>query len=220
MENYIGKVGDVSCFSFQATKTVTAGQGGALVTDNEEIYKKASIISRHGINKALTGKYYWSAELGFNFAISDFQAALIYSQLSKIDDLFNFRKLLIQEFKKAFVNLEPENFDIAPNFSDEKNIPYQPLVKFKDNALARNGTLKELCLNPSWIKKYNIEVRPSYYPLHLMKPFEKYYLDCPNNLDNSIKNSNSTFLLPFGNRFPLNLVDETIKRVEIVLKKA
>ena len=69
------------------------------------------------------------------------------------------------------------------------------------------------------IKKYNIEVSPSYYPLQLMKPFEKYYLDCPNNLDNSIKNSNSTFLLPFGNRFPLNLVDETIKRVEIVLKE-
>ena len=125
MDDYVGgKVGDVSCFSFQSTKTVSAGQGGALVTDDEEIYRRASIFSKHGIDKASTGKYYWAAELGYNFSISDFQAALIFSQLSQVRNLFEFRSNLLSMFKEAFNKYKPQEFNIAPNFEDKLNIPY------------------------------------------------------------------------------------------------
>ena len=64
---YKGKMaesfGDISLFSFNATKLIMSGQGGCLCTNNKKIYEKAKLFSHHGIDKKLTGKYYWSKSL-------------------------------------------------------------------------------------------------------------------------------------------------------------
>ena len=79
-----GKFGEVSLFSFNATKLIMSSQGGALCTDDKKIFKKAKLISHHGIDKKLSEKYYWSNELGYNYNWTNIQAALALAQLKEL----------------------------------------------------------------------------------------------------------------------------------------
>lgn len=220
-EKYIGgKTGIASCFSFQATKTATAGQGGALLTDDDELIQNARLYSHHGIDKSATKQFYWSSKLGDNFTISDFQCALIYSQIKQIDKLRKLRRELYLSYIREYDSLLPNEYTIRPYFDDELNIPYLPLISIKSSKDANNGNIKELCLNAEWIEKYNIELRPSVYPLHLMEPFRDYFERNTTDLTNTITISNTTLILPFGNRFPNDLFKEVLVRLENVLRDA
>lgn len=81
----VGTTSDITCFSLQSSKNVTCGEGGVLVTNNEEYYKKA--FSLHMTGRAFNGNWYQHAILGSNYRITEFQAALACSQLKKNSQL-------------------------------------------------------------------------------------------------------------------------------------
>jgi dTDP-4-amino-4,6-dideoxygalactose transaminase len=98
---YIGNHGDIVCFSFHGTKNLTCGEGGAFVTNNEHIAKEAEIIREKGTNreaflKGEVDKYSW-IRTGGSFVLSDLLAALLVTQLKKID-IINRRRKEIAEF--------------------------------------------------------------------------------------------------------------------------
>ncbi len=113
------KYSDISVFSLHPVKTITAGEGGVITTNNRLIYERLLRLRSHGINKnskfinnqnAFTGSiknpwYYEMQELGYHYRITDIQCALANSQLKKIDKFVNKRKKLAKkyniEFKKA-----------------------------------------------------------------------------------------------------------------------
>src|SRR3989338_7748949 len=72
-QKYAGSFGDVGCFSFQATKTVAMGEGGFVVTPYKNVYEKMCLIRDHGMNKE---KRYWHEVIGYNFRLTNLQAAL------------------------------------------------------------------------------------------------------------------------------------------------
>ena len=82
----------MTTFSFHPVKTVTGGEGGAVLTNNEEYYKKLLLYRSHGITRDTGllehepegGWYYEQIDLGYNYRITDMQAALIISQLDKL----------------------------------------------------------------------------------------------------------------------------------------
>lgn len=88
---FIGSFGDVTCFSFYANKTITTGEGGMLVTDNEEIYKRVKIMRLHGINRDVwerftSNKSSWEYDIvapGFKYNMPDINAAIGLAQLEK-----------------------------------------------------------------------------------------------------------------------------------------
>ena len=90
---------DITVFSFHAVKMITTGEGGACVTNNHEYAARIQRLRSHGITRdpnEMSGEYpgswyYEQLELGFNYRITDFQAALGESQLSKLDDFVNKR---------------------------------------------------------------------------------------------------------------------------------
>ena len=104
--NKAGTFGEVSLFSFNATKLIMSGQGGAFCTDDEELYKKAKLFSHHGIDKTVTGKYYWSNVLGYNYNWTNIQAALALAQLRRIDELIAYKKWLFREYEKGLRNID------------------------------------------------------------------------------------------------------------------
>ncbi|WP_428623630.1 DegT/DnrJ/EryC1/StrS family aminotransferase, partial [Sedimenticola sp.] len=75
-----GTIGDVGTFSFHATKTVTTGEGGMVVTDNEDVYKRMVLYRNHGMGV----RRYWHEVPGYNFRLTNLQAALGLAQLEKI----------------------------------------------------------------------------------------------------------------------------------------
>ncbi len=119
--NYKGKpVGtwaDMSTFSFHAVKTITGGEGGAIVTDDEEYYKKLLLFRTHGITRdtslmehEIDGPWYYEQLcLAPNYRLTDMQAALISSQLDRLDEFVARRKEIRKKYDEAFSKL-PELF--------------------------------------------------------------------------------------------------------------
>ncbi len=91
----VGSFGDASCFSFYPTKTITTGEGGALATSREDVAERAKLIINHGE----TRKYYHEV-LGFNFRMSELNAALGVAELEIVDELVERRRKFARTFIK------------------------------------------------------------------------------------------------------------------------
>lgn len=111
---HIGSIADITCFSFHPVKTITGGEGGAILTNDEEIYRKLVLARTHGITKNpelmedMPHEGEWCYEqimLGYNYRLTDFQAALIVSQMSKLDMFVKRRKEIVQRYDQAFKNI-------------------------------------------------------------------------------------------------------------------
>lgn len=90
----VGIFGDIGCFSFQESKNITCGEGGALVTNYKSYYEKAH--SLHMTGRVFGGQWYEHSQLGWNYRITQFQAALAYSQIQRIDSQDELRQLNAQ----------------------------------------------------------------------------------------------------------------------------
>ncbi len=118
-----GSIADMTTFSFHPVKTVTGGEGGAVLTNNEEYYKKLLLYRSHGITRDTGllehepegGWYYEQIDLGYNYRITDMQAALIISQLDKLQMFSRRRKEIVARYNEAFSKL--------PQIAVQKEIP-------------------------------------------------------------------------------------------------
>ncbi|MCR5209741.1 MAG: UDP-4-amino-4,6-dideoxy-N-acetyl-beta-L-altrosamine transaminase [Lachnospiraceae bacterium] len=123
-DRYVGSIADMTCFSFHPVKTVTGGEGGAILTNDEALYKKLSLARTHGIthDESLMEDaphegpwYYEMISLGYNYRMTDFQAALLISQLHKIEKFKKRRKEIVRAYDEAFKDL--------PGIITQKEIP-------------------------------------------------------------------------------------------------
>ena len=112
----VGSLADMTTFSFHPVKTITGGEGGAITTNSEEYYKKLVLAHTHGITHDADLMeeaphegpwYYEQIDLGYNYRITDFQAALIVSQMKKLDMFAARRKEIVKKYDEAF-NEVPE----------------------------------------------------------------------------------------------------------------
>jgi UDP-4-amino-4,6-dideoxy-N-acetyl-beta-L-altrosamine transaminase len=104
-----GKFADASVFSFHPVKHITTGEGGMITTNNENIYKKLLLLRTHGITKDISllsenhgGWYYEMQELGFNYRLTDFQAALGISQVERAEGDLKRRIEIVKTYYEAF----------------------------------------------------------------------------------------------------------------------
>lgn len=116
----IGSIGDMTTFSFHPVKNITTGEGGAITTNNEELYKRLMLFRTHGItrDKDVLLKdegpwYYEQQDLGYNYRITDIQAALGISQLDKLERFLAQRGEYSKRYDEAFSEV------------DEIGTPYQ-----------------------------------------------------------------------------------------------
>jgi perosamine synthetase len=161
-----GQFGHISLFSFNATKLIMAGQGGALCTNDTNLFKKAKLYSHHGIDKELTGKYYWSNVIGYNYNWTNLQAALALAQLRRINELIEYKKWLFSEYQKHLGNnpsitLSSHNPDVDP--------VYWITIGVVDSNL---GIDKEKL--GQLVAQDGVDLRPMFYPVSSMPPFKKY----------------------------------------------
>ncbi len=98
------KYSDLAVFSFHPVKSITTGEGGAILTNNEKYYKKLISFRNHGIHKDEKGKNVM-IELGYNYRITDIQAALGLSQLKKLDGFIKNRHQVIKWYEKELKNI-------------------------------------------------------------------------------------------------------------------
>tara|TARA_B100001113_G_scaffold242306_1_gene199312 strand:- start:2088 stop:3275 length:1188 start_codon:yes stop_codon:yes gene_type:complete len=153
------KYSDMTGFSFHPVKSIAAGEGGMITTNNEDIYKKLLRLRSHGINKLddnfmnqeranTEGKqnpwYYEMQELGYNYRITDFQCALGESQLKKLPDFIKRRKELVKKYDQAFQEI-PEISSIQQDYrNDSSHHLYVVRIKFDQLNITRADFMYEL----------------------------------------------------------------------------
>lgn len=109
----VGSIADMTTFSFHPVKTITGGEGGAVLTNNEEYYKQLLLYRAHGItrdesmmvNEPHGPWYYEQVALSTNYRMTDIQAALIVSQLDKLDAFSKRRKEIVARYNEAFSSM-------------------------------------------------------------------------------------------------------------------
>ncbi len=119
----VGSLADITTFSFHPVKTVTGGEGGAVLTDRKELYDKIYLAHVHGITHDAAqmteahpeGWYYEQVSLGYNYRLTDFQSALVLSQLSKIERFKARRRQIVNRYNEAFSGI--------PQLIVQKEIP-------------------------------------------------------------------------------------------------
>ncbi len=113
----VGSIADMTTFSFHPVKTITAGEGGAITTNDEVLYGKLLRLRAHGITRVQADMvhptdarwYYEQVELGYNYRMTDIQAALLISQLGKLSRFSARRKEIVKLYDEAFAGM-PEIF--------------------------------------------------------------------------------------------------------------
>ncbi len=107
----VGSIADITTFSFHPVKTVTSGEGGAVLTNDDELYKKIVLAHTHGITRDAELMeeaphegpwYYEQISLGYNYRMTDFQAALLISQMSRIESFKARRQEIVKRYDEAF----------------------------------------------------------------------------------------------------------------------
>ena len=109
----VGSLSDMTTFSFHPVKPITTGEGGMIVTDNEEFYKKMALFRSHGITRddsMMTRNdgpwFYQQFDLGYNYRITDIQCALGCSQMKKLDRFLALRKEIVAHYNEAFADCD------------------------------------------------------------------------------------------------------------------
>ena len=120
----VGTLADMTCFSFHPVKTVTGGEGGAIMTNNESFYKNLLLARSHGIthDESMMEEsphegpwYYEQINLGYNYRLTDFQSALLISQMKKLEKFSARRKEIVKKYNDAFSKI--------PEIIVQKEIP-------------------------------------------------------------------------------------------------
>jgi UDP-4-amino-4,6-dideoxy-N-acetyl-beta-L-altrosamine transaminase len=175
---------DMTIFSFHPVKQITMGEGGAITTNNKDIYEKLLTLRTHGITKDTKllkenhgGWYYEMQELGFNYRLTDIQAALGIEQLKKNDEWIKRRRNLVTQYDDAFTQIEQltpqHHLDINGGYSyhlyiiqcEKRSELYQYL---KDNGINTQVHYIPVHLQPYYKEKYGY--RTGDFPVA-----EKYY---------------------------------------------
>jgi perosamine synthetase len=155
---YAGSFGNLGCFSFQATKTITTGEGGAVVTDDEELYKQMRILRSHGMRE---DKRYWHDVVGYNYRLTNLQAALGCAQLANRDWLTGEKKRIYNRYFGNLSGIPGIHFQHIADYVEP--VIWAVALKIDQDYFKgdRDFLITELL-------KRKIETRPGFYPFSMM----------------------------------------------------
>ncbi|PAF47570.1 UDP-4-amino-4,6-dideoxy-N-acetyl-beta-L-altrosamine transaminase [Helicobacter sp. 12S02634-8] len=160
----IGTLADMTIFSFHAIKPITTAEGGALVTDCAEFYEQAKLVRSHGMVK----KDLWNSEVtrsGFNFRMTELQAALGISQLKKLDQFLQIREEIAQFYDQAFQG-NPYFFTLHQNMPHTTTNHLYPIILAPEFWCAKEEIFKALLQS-------GLGVQVHYKPIYQFSLYQK-----------------------------------------------
>ncbi len=156
----VGSFGDIGCFSFYGNKVITTGEGGMCVTNSPELDEKMRVLRDHGMSKT---KRYWHDVIGYNYRMTNLQAAIGLAQLERIEEIHKNRKMYEENYKEI---LDSKNFTFQQDIENRTRITWLVSVLLDEN-INREEYIKEL-------KTKGIDGRPFFYPLSDMEIYKQY----------------------------------------------
>jgi perosamine synthetase len=156
----VGSFGDAAIFSFYGNKILTTGEGGMITTNNKDFYEKARFLRDHAMSN---DKRYWHSEIGFNYRLTNMQAALGVSQLSRINEILRKKRNIykyymreLKDYKQIILNREKSGY---------KSVFWMICLENpKWDINSRDVFMKKLYSR-------GVDSRPYFYPISLLPPY-------------------------------------------------
>ena len=197
-----GSMGKFGTFSFHGTKTLTTGEGGMFVTNDEDIYERVLTLSNHGRARGQT-KQFWPDMVGFKYKMSNIQAAIGCAQMERIEELISKKREIFAAYREGLTGISEIRMNPEPEGT--VNGAWMPTVVFEKYTKITRKIIQQAFI------KDNIDARVFFWPLSSLDMFE-------NNLENTIAAdiSSRAINLPSYNdiaNHELQLVVDVIYRV-------
>jgi perosamine synthetase len=194
----VGSIGEVGCFSFYGNKIITTGEGGMVVTNNRELADKMRMLRDHGQKP---DRRYYHEVIGFNYRMTNLQAAIGLAQLERIDKFIKLKRLIAQFYNKHLKNIPGIILPPQEGWARSVFWMYSILID-KPYPYTRDQLIYIL-------QKKNIESRPFFYPLHSLPPYK---------IKDDFKNSD--YLSQHGLNLPssVTLTKKDIQRIAYIIQ--
>ncbi len=216
-DRFIGTFGDITCFSFYANKTITTGEGGMFVTNDEELFKRAKIMRLHGIDRDIwsrftNGSSSWEYDVvapGFKYNMPDINAAIGLAQLEKADFFRQQRQRCAEYYYQELENVPVIDLPACSGPLEDHSWHLFPIIIRPESPVRRNKFVELMT-------KKGIGTSVHYKPLHRMTYYREAYHLRAKDFPNSEKIWNGTVSLPI---YPdltiseLNYICQTIKEI-------
>ncbi len=212
----IGSRGKLVTFSYHPRKSITTGEGGAFVTDDDAIAERARVIRSHGASvsdaerhkaKGVTFEAY--TELGYNYRLSDVQAAIGLAQMNRLDGILKGRRALAKRYDEKLKTLGSFDTPVVPDWAEHPYQTYAVLVK-PGSPVKRNDLIQKLA-------SLGVSSRRGIPPIHL-EPYMKGRLKTLPSLPISEDVSARTLILPLYPQMTHAEQDEVIEALKTALK--
>ncbi len=213
-----GALSDAACFSFYATKNLTCGEGGAIVTNDERLYEKLRLLRLHGMTKtandrAREGYVHWDMPaFGWKYNMSNIEAALLLPQFDRLDDKLASRQQIADRYCRRLGAV--------------------PEIAFPAQAAGANACIHAHHLFPIWVagdrrdellrrlQADGIEVVVNYRAIHLLTYFRDRFGYDRGAFPVAEQIGDAAISLPFFPWMPLEWVDIVVDRIENALSRA
>lgn len=216
--NLVGSIGDVSCFSFYANKTMTTGEGGMLVTNRDDIAERVKIMRLHGIDRDVWDRFTsnnasWEYDViapGYKYNLPDLNAAVGLAQFEKLEEMHATRVACAERYRENLIYFNQVTLPFySPNIEDHAwhLFPIRLARKYRHS---RNEIIQLL-------NAVGVGTSVHYKPLHRLKYYRDQYklktLDYPNSEEIWL----STISLPIFSSMLLEEVDYVCEALKSIL---
>lgn len=155
----VGSFGDIACFSFYGNKIVTTGEGGICLTNDDELYERMSLMRGQGMDP---NRRYWHPVVGYNYRITNLQAAVGVAQLERMDHFQATRQTIAAQYDALFAGSSVMHQHVLAGFHPVNWLYTVMLDGF--NRQQRDHVIEQM-------KAANIETRPIFHPIHTFPPY-------------------------------------------------
>ena len=156
-----GSMGHMGVFSFYANKIITCGEGGMVTTNDKALAERLRFLRDHAMSSE---KRYWHYEIGYNFRMTNMQAALGVAQMDHIEEFITKKRWIADQYNQRLQQVE--YLQIPPEADWATSIYWMYSILIKEDAPVNRDEVI------SYLKSQNIDSRPFFYPIHTMPPYQ------------------------------------------------
>jgi dTDP-4-amino-4,6-dideoxygalactose transaminase len=216
-DRMIGSFGDATCFSFYANKTITTGQGGMLMTDNEDLFNRARIMRLHGINHDIWDRFTgrdadWEYDVlapGFKYNLPDVTAAIGLAQLERADEYRRERQRCADFYYRELAGIACLDLPVCHGAREDHSWHLFCVVLNEKSRIERSRFIE-------LVNEAGIGTSVHYKPLHRMTYYRDRYKLRPEDFPNAERHWRGAVSLPiYPSLSPdeLACVCETVQRI-------
>jgi dTDP-4-amino-4,6-dideoxygalactose transaminase len=196
-DKFVGTFGDITCFSFYANKTITTGEGGMLVTNDEAICKRVKIMRLHGINRDIWDRFtdvrssweYDVVEPGYKYNMPDVNAAIGLAQLEQAEKLRKERERCARYYYRELAGLVTIDLPVCYGRIENHSWHIFPIIILPEAPMSRNEFIEQMACK-------GIGLSVHFKPIHRLTYYRLTYNLDRYNYPNAEKIWNGTVSLP------------------------